>query len=65
MNAALAISLLTELLKQAAAISVLVRQAQSEGRDLTPAELDAVVSSDDQARVALVDAIARARAGGQ
>lgn len=64
MNTAVAISLLTELLKQAATISVLVRQAQTEGRDLTPAELDAVQAADDQARANLIGAIQLAKSRG-
>jgi hypothetical protein len=61
MNAVTAIAVLTELLKQAAAISTLVRQVQSEGRDLTPEELAAVAQRDDEARAALVAAIAKAK----
>jgi hypothetical protein len=61
MNTAVAISLLTELLKQAAAISLLVRQAQTEGRDLTPQELEVVQAADDAARANLIGAIERAK----
>lgn len=64
-NVALAISLLTELLKQGAAISTLVSTAQAENRDLTLEELDAVAGRDDVARGALVDAIERAKAAGR
>jgi hypothetical protein len=60
-NVALAVSLLTELLRQAAAISTLVRQAQTEGRDLTAQELDAVQALDDASRANLVGAIERAK----
>ena len=61
MNAATAVTLLVELLKQATAISTLVRQAQAENRDLTTAELAAVAERDDEARAALVAAIAAAK----
>lgn len=64
-NVALAVSLLTELLRQAAAISILVSQAQAENRDLRPEELDAIVGRDDVARGALVEAIERAKAAGR
>jgi len=63
MNAATAVTLLVELLKQASAISSLVQRAQSENRDLTPAELDAVAERDDEARASLVAAIAKAKGG--
>lgn len=61
MNTAAALTLLTELLRQAAAISSLVRAAQTEGRELTSEELDACAANDDAARQLLVDAIARAK----
>jgi len=61
MNAAVAVSLLVELLKQASAISTLVREAQTEGRDITAAELKAIAERDDEARAALVAAIASAK----
>lgn len=57
-----AVTLLVELLKQAAAISVLIRQAQAENRELTADELTAVAERDDEARAALVAAIASAKA---
>lgn len=63
MNAAVAVSLLTELLRQAMAISTLVQTAQAEGRDLTPEELAAAASRDDEARQALEQAIARVKGG--
>jgi ABC-type transporter Mla MlaB component len=61
MNSAVAVTLLVELLKQAASISVLIRQAQAEGRDLTAVELNSVAEIDDAARASLVDAIAKAK----
>lgn len=64
-NVALAIGLLTELLKQAATISALVRQAHAEKRELTAAELETAMQPDDTARVALVAAIAKAHAEGR
>ena len=65
MNAATAVSLLAELLKQALSISTLIRAAQAENRDLTIAELDAVVERDDVARATLVLAIEAAKTKGQ
>lgn len=46
------------------AASALIAQAQSEGRDLTGAELDSLTAADDVARKGLVDAIAAAKARG-
>lgn len=61
MNIETALSLLIQLLSQADAISRLIQAARNEGRDLSDAELDALVAQDDVARQALVDAIARAK----
>ena len=63
MNAALAIQLLLGLLDRATAIGALLKQAEDEGRDISDAELDALAAADDQARAALVAAIAAARQG--
>ena len=61
MNVETALSLLIQLLSQADAIGRLIQAARSEGRDLTDAELDALVAGDDAARAALVDAINNAK----
>lgn len=62
MNAAVALQLLTELIRSAAVIAPLITRANAEGRDLTPAELKAIQALDDVARQHLVEAIARAEA---
>lgn len=64
-TAAAGIGLLLQIVEQAARVSVLIRQAQAEGRDVTAAELAQLVVENDAARAALVDAIARARAEGR
>jgi hypothetical protein len=56
-----AIALLIALLSQADAIGRLIQNARNEGRDISQAELDALVAADDSARQALVDAIAKAK----
>lgn len=65
MDALTAITLLTQLLAQATALGNLIRTAQAEGRDITPAELDALAAGDDVARAALEAAIARAKSEGR
>ena len=60
-----AITLLTQLLTQATALGNLIRAAQAQGRDITPAEFDALAAGDDSARAALDAAIARAKAEGR
>lgn len=62
MGAEAVIALLLALLDRASAIGALLGKAQTEGRDVTQAEIDAVVQKDDVARDALVDAIARSKA---
>lgn len=57
MNALTATSLLLQLLTQATALGNLIRTAQSEGRDITAAELDALAADDDAARARLQSAI--------
>lgn len=64
-TAAAGIGLLLQLIEQAARVSVVIRQAQSEGRDLTAAELASVVAENDVARAALIAAIDKARAEGR
>lgn len=59
------IGLLLQLIEQAARVSTVIRQAQSEGRDVTAAELTSIVAENDSARTALVDAIAEAKAQGR
>lgn len=56
-----AITLLLGLLDRASQIGTLISSARAEGRDVTPAELDALVAADQLARQALVDAIAKAK----
>lgn len=63
MNATVLISLLLSLLDRASVIGALISKARSENRDVTSAELDALVATDQLARQALVDAIANAKAG--
>lgn len=60
MNAAAAIELLLQLINAAGPVSAAIRQAQSEGRDLTPEELQAAFDQDDVARDSLQSAINRA-----
>jgi len=62
--AGLAVQLLLGLLDRASSITALIQQAQASGKDITQAQLDALVADDDKARKALADAIAAARAGG-
>lgn len=64
-TAAAGIGLLLQLIEQAARVSMVIRQAQAEGRDLTSAELASVVAENDVARAALIAAIDRARAEGR
>ncbi len=60
-TAAIAVQLLLGLLDRASAIGTLISKAQTEKRDITQAELDALVAEDDVAKKALQDAIARAK----
>lgn len=57
MNLQVALGLLIQLLGQADAIGRLIQLAHKEGRDISDAELDALVASDDGARQALQTAI--------
>lgn len=61
MNIDLAISLLISLLSHANEIGTLIRNAQAQGRDITPAELDGLIAKDDIARATLEAAIAKAK----
>ena len=65
MNAALAIQLLLAALEQAQRISGLIATAHTAGRDVTAAELDALVETDATARADLQMAIEAARAAGR
>ena len=60
-----AIDLLLALLDRAAAISAKIAAAQAEGRPLSDAEWAAIVADDDEARLDLVAAIAKAKAEGR
>lgn len=60
MSSAAAIELLLALINAAGPVSSAIRQAQSEGRTLTKAELTAAFQQDDTARDLLADAINRA-----
>jgi hypothetical protein len=62
-NAAVAVDLLLGLLDRASAIGTLLAKANTEGRDVTDAELDALAAGDDAARAALDAAIKKARGG--
>lgn len=62
---ALGLSVVTELLRQAAAMSALLQRAHSENRKPTVQELEEAMKPDDTARVALVDAIQRAKLEGR
>jgi hypothetical protein len=65
MTISLAINLLIALIENAAAISQLIQKAQGEGRDVTSAELQALLDTDALARAKLVIAIAEAKAAGR
>lgn len=64
-TAAAGVSLLLQLIEQAARVSVVIRHAQAENRDLTSAELADLAAQNDTARSALAAAIARAQAEGR
>ena len=61
----LAVSLLLALINNAGQISQLITNAKAQNRDLTMAELQAIVDADQAARASLVDAIAAAQAAGK
>lgn len=62
-NALILIQLLTQLLAQAQSIGQLISKARSEGRDVTDAELGALMAQDDAVRAALEAEIARQQPG--
>ena len=53
----LAVTLLLALINNAGKISELIQRAQTEGRDITPAEWQSVISQNDAARAALATEI--------
>lgn len=57
-NVALALTLLIELTEQIQKVGAMIAKAQAEGRDISPAEFQALKDSDDAARKRLEDAIA-------
>lgn len=59
------VTLLLGLLDRATQIGTLIQTARTEGRDITAAELDALVDADKAARQGLVDAIEKAKAEGR
>ena len=58
-TAIVAVDLLLEALLRASEISLLIKKANAEGREISNVELDAVIAKTDAARQRLVDAIAR------
>jgi len=58
------LDLLIALANNAASISQLIKTAQSENRDITPAEMQSILDNDAVARAGLVAAIATAKAKG-
>ncbi len=60
-NIAILMQILLPLLDRASAIAALLKTAQSENRDVTDAELDALFANDDAAKAALDAAIKAAR----
>lgn len=65
MNSVALITLLLGALDRAQQIGALISTAQSEGRDVTAAELQALADADTAARQQLVDAIDAAKAEGR
>lgn len=62
--AELAVSLLLAVINNAGQISQLISTAKSQNRDITMAELQAIIDADQVARANLVIAIANAKAAG-
>lgn len=58
-NALILLQLLNQLVAQAQSIGLLLSKAQSEGRDITQAELDMLFANDDEARARLQSLIDR------
>lgn len=63
--ATLAIDLLVALLNNASSISALIQNAGTQNRDITAAELQALLDNDTLARAKLLIAIAAAKASGK
>jgi hypothetical protein len=63
--ASLAIDLLVALLNNASSISALIQNAGTQNRDITAAELQALLDNDTLARAKLMVAIAAAKAAGK
>lgn len=61
---ALVIQLLLGLLDRASSIAALIKEAQSQGRDITQAELDTLFAADDAARAELQAEIDKQKAEG-
>lgn len=61
----LAINLLIACIQNAASISAMILKANTDGRDLTSAELQSLLDTDALARAKLVIAIAEAKAAGR
>lgn len=61
----LAVDVLVALLNNSAAISSLIQNATAQNRDVTMAELQALLDNDALARAKLVIAIATAKATGK
>jgi Na+-transporting methylmalonyl-CoA/oxaloacetate decarboxylase gamma subunit len=65
MSIDLALSLLIALINNAASVSALITKAKGENRDVTTAELQALLDTDAVERARLVIAIAAAKAAGK
>lgn len=65
MDAITALALLTQLAQTLASLAELIQRAQTEGREISTAELDTLAGGDDIARAALEAAIARAKVEGR
>lgn len=60
-----AVDLSISLLSRAQQVSLMIKAAQQENRDLTAAELQSLAATDDAAEKALADAIAQAKSEGR
>lgn len=65
MDPVTAVGVVLALIDKVAQIGGMISKAQAEKRDLTAAEVDAIVAMDDSARQQLVSAIAAAKAAGR
>jgi hypothetical protein len=65
MSTLAAIDLVLALITRAQQISLLVAQAQAEGRELSKADWDEIIAENDLAKSALEAAIAKAKAEGR